>query len=80
MGVWLVDIVGLPMGLKIPKLLQSFLKLLHWGPCAESDGWLWASVSISQALAEPVRRQLYQVPVSKYFLASAIESRFGVCI
>jgi hypothetical protein len=30
-----------------------------------------------QALAEPLRRQLYQIPVSKHFLASEILSQFG---
>jgi hypothetical protein len=34
-------------------------------------------ICICQALAEPLRRQLYQVPVSKHFLASAIVSGFG---
>ena len=29
---------------------------------------------------EPLMRQLYKVPVSKYFLASAIVSGFGVCM
>jgi hypothetical protein len=33
-----------------------------------------------QALAEPLRRQLYQAPFSKHFLASAIVSGFGDCI
>jgi hypothetical protein len=32
---------------------------------------------ISQALAEPLRRQLYQAPVNKLLLASAIVSGFG---
>jgi hypothetical protein len=31
-------------------------------------------------MAEPLRRQVYQVPVSKYFLAFAIVSGIGVCI
>ena len=31
-------------------------------------------------LVEPLRGQLYQAPVSKYFLASAIVSGFGDCI
>jgi hypothetical protein len=31
----------------------------------------------SQTLAEPLRRQLYQSPVSKLFLATAIVSGFG---
>jgi hypothetical protein len=35
---------------------------------------------ICQALAEPLRRQLNQVSVSKLLLASAIVSRFGGCL
>jgi hypothetical protein len=35
---------------------------------------------ICQALAEPLRRQLYQVPVSKLLLASTIVSGFGGCL
>jgi hypothetical protein len=35
---------------------------------------------ISQALAEPLRRQLYQAPVNKLLLASAIVSGFGGCL
>ena len=35
---------------------------------------------ICQALAEPLRRQLYQALVSKHFLASTILSGFGDCI
>nr|AAQ96214.1 LRRGT00001 [Rattus norvegicus]AAS66205.1 LRRG00114 [Rattus norvegicus] len=44
--------------------------------------WLAASIQlcVCQALAEPLRRQLYQAPVSMHFLASAIESGFGVRI
>jgi hypothetical protein len=41
----------------------------------------WMAVSIHfcicQALAEPLRRQLYQAPVSKLLLASTIVSGFG---
>jgi hypothetical protein len=49
-------------------------------PC--SVLWLAASIRIciGQALAEPLKRQLYQAPVSKHFLALAILSGFGVCI
>ena len=36
-------------------------------------------ICIGQDLAEPLGRQLYQVPVSKHFLASAIVTGFGVC-
>jgi hypothetical protein len=35
---------------------------------------------ICQALAEPLRRQLYQTPVNKHFLASTIVSALGNCI
>jgi hypothetical protein len=44
----------------------------------------WMAVSIHfyicQALAEPLRRQLYKAPISKYLLASPIVSGFGNCI
>jgi hypothetical protein len=44
--------------------------------------WLSASIHIyiGQDLAEPLGRQLYQVTVSKHFLASAIVYGFGVCM
>jgi hypothetical protein len=35
---------------------------------------------IHQALAEPLRRQLYQAPVSKILLATTIVSGFGGCL
>jgi len=37
-------------------------------------------ICIGQDLAEPFRKQLYQAPVSKHFLASTIVSGFGVCM
>ena len=44
----------------------------------------WIAVSlhfcIFQAWVEPLRRQLYQVLVSKHLLASIIVSGFGNCI
>jgi hypothetical protein len=44
--------------------------------------WLAESIHlcICQAKAEPLRRQLYQAPVSKHFLISTIVSGFGNCI
>ena len=44
--------------------------------------WLAVSIHIciGQDLEDPLRRQLYQAPVSKHFLESAIVSGFGVCI
>jgi hypothetical protein len=37
-------------------------------------------ICVGHYLAEPLSRQLYQSAVSKYFLASAIVSGFGVCV
>jgi hypothetical protein len=44
--------------------------------------WMAMSIyfCICQALAEPLRRQRYQAPVSKLLLASTIVSGFGDCI
>jgi hypothetical protein len=41
---------------------------------------VYISICIGQDLADPLRRQLYQAPVSKHFLASAIVSGLGVCM
>ena len=66
--VWLIDIVVFPMELQTPS----------------APSVLWLSVSIHlcicQALPEPLRRQLYQAPLSKHFLASTIVSEFVDCI
>jgi len=77
--LWLVGIVVL-MGLQTPSA-PSILSLTPMG-IRFSVQWLAASIHlcICHALAEPLRRQLYQTPVSKYFLASAIVSRFGGCM
>jgi hypothetical protein len=44
--------------------------------------WIIVSIHfcICKALAEPLRRQLYQAPVSRFLLASAIVSGFGGCL
>ena len=78
-GYWSVHIVVPPMGLQISHVPW----VLSLGP---SLGTLcsvqWMSViihfCICQALAEPLRRQLYQSPVPKLLLASSIVSGFGV--
>jgi hypothetical protein len=69
-------------GCKPLQLLGSFLWSLHWGPCLCSVQWLAESFHfcICQALAEPLRRQLYHATVSKPLLASTIVSGFGDCI
>jgi hypothetical protein len=78
---WLVHIVVPPMGL---QTLSA-----HWVlSVAPSLGTLCSVQSmavsihfcICQTLAEPLRRQLYQAPVSKLLLASTIVFGFGGCI
>ena len=79
--VWLVVIVVLPMGLQSPSAPSAFsLTPPLESPC--SVQWLAASICIciGQALAEPLRKQLYQAPDSKHFVAPAIVSVFGGCI
>ena len=43
--------------------------------------WVASSIHlcICQALAEPLRREIYQAPLSKHFLASTLVSGFDVC-
>jgi hypothetical protein len=78
LGVWLVEIVVLPMGLQTPSA-PSVLSLTPplRTPC--SVQWLAAIIClcICQNLAKPLRRQLYQAPVSKHLLVSTIVSVFG---
>ena len=80
-GNWLVHIVVPSMGLQAP-LAPWVLSLAPplWTLC--SVQWLAESINlcICQALAEPLRRQLYQVPVNKHLLASTILSGYGDCI
>jgi hypothetical protein len=76
-GGWLVDIV-LPIGMQTSSAPSVFsLTPLLGTPC--SVQWLSASIClcICQVLAEPLRRQLYQAPVSMHLLASIIVSGFG---
>jgi hypothetical protein len=77
----LVDIVFPSYGVANPfSSFSPFSSPPLGTPC--SVQWLAASIClcICQALADTLRRQLYLDPVSKYFLASAIVSGFGVCI
>jgi hypothetical protein len=77
----LVDIVVLLMGLQAPSA-PSVLYLTPPLGTPNSVQWLTASTClyICQVLAKPIRRQPYQAPVSKHFLASTIVSGFGACI
>jgi len=67
---------------KVANPFSSFSTLTPplGSPC--SFQWLAASIHICicQALAESLRRQLYQAPVIMYFLAFTVVSGFGVCI
>ena len=80
-GVWPVDIVAPPMGLQIPS---APLVPAPTPPLGTLSSVQCLAVSIRlcicQALAEPLRRQPYQAPVSNHFWASTIASRFGVCV
>ena len=71
---------GPPLPLMPDKALSASSVLPLTPPLGSQ--WLTISIhiSIGQDLAEPLRRQLYQAPVSKYFLASGIVSGFGVCM
>ena len=80
-GVWLVDIVVLPMGLQsrsTPSVLS--LNPLLGIPC--SVQWMAVSIHlcICKALAGHLKRQPYQAPFSMHFLASTIVSGFCNCI
>ena len=69
-GGQLVDIVD-PMGLQSPSAPSVLLNPPLGSPC--SVQWLatYIRICISQALAEPLRRQLYQAPIL-LFLTSTI--------
>ena len=78
-GVWLVDIVVLPIGLQSPSAPSVLPPTLPLGSLG-SVCWLTVRICICirQVLAETLRRQLYQAPVTKH-LVSAIVFGFGVC-
>ena len=80
-GYWLVHIVVPPMGLQTPSAPWVLSLAPSLGTLC-SVQWMTVSIHfcICQALAEPLRRQLYQAPVSKHLLASTIVSGFGDCI
>ena len=78
--VWLVDIVVLPMRLQTPSApIVLALTSPLGSPCSVQCLPVYIHTFIGPALAEPLREQLYQAPVSKNFLESAIVSGFGVC-
>jgi hypothetical protein len=78
---WLVHIVVPPRGLQTPSAPWVLSLAPSLGTLC-SVQWMAVSIHlcICQALAEPLRRQLYQAPVSKLLLASTIVSEFDNCI
>jgi hypothetical protein len=77
---WFIIVVP-PMGLQTPSAPSVLSLDLPLGTLC-SVQWLAESIHlcICQALIEPLRRQLYEAPVSKYLLASIIVSGFVDCI
>jgi hypothetical protein len=73
---------GPPLPLISDKALSAPSVLSLTPPLGSLCSVQWLTVSIHicivQVLAEPLRRQLYQAPVSKHFLASAIVSEFAL--
>jgi hypothetical protein len=78
-GYWLVHIVVQTIGLQTPSA-PWVLSLAP--PLGTLCSVQWMAVSmhflICQALTESLRRQLYQAPVSKLLLASAIVFEFFI--
>ena len=80
-GFWLVHTDVPPMGLQTPSAPWILSLPPSLGTLC-SVQWMTVNIHfcICQALAEPLRRQLYQSPVNKHLLASTIVSGFGNCI
>ena len=80
-GVWLVDIVVFPMILQTSSA-PSVLPLTSTLGSQSSFWWLTASIHIcvGKDLAKSLRKHLYQAPLSKHLLASAIVPGLGGCI
>jgi hypothetical protein len=78
---WLVHIAVPPMELQTPSAPWILSLDPSLGTLC-SVQWMAVSIHfrIGQALAEPLRRQLYQAPVSKFLLKSIIVSGFGGCL
>jgi hypothetical protein len=80
-GYWLVHIDVPSMRLQTPSALWVLSLVPSLGTLC-SIQWMTVSIHfcICQAPADPLRRQLYQAPVSKLLLASAIVSGFDDCL
>ena len=80
-GYWLVNIIVPPKGLQTPSVPSVLSPAPSLGTLS-SVYWMTVSIHFctNQALAEPLTRWLYQAPVRKLSLASAIVSGFGGCL
>ena len=78
---WLVHIVVPPRWLQTPSASWVLSLASSLGTLC-SVQWMAVNihVSICQALAEPLRRQIYHALVNKLVLATAIVSGFGGCL
>jgi hypothetical protein len=70
------------MGLQAPSAPWVLSLAPSLGTLCSSVQWMTVSIQffICQALAEPLRRQLYQASINKHLLASAIVSGFDVSL
>jgi len=75
--LWLIGIAVVLMEIQVPSA-PSILSLIPPMGTPFSSQWFAATIClcICHALAESLRRQLYQTPVTMHFLASSILSRF----
>ena len=72
---WLIDIVFLSMRLQTPSAPTVLaLTSLLGSPCSIQCLAVYICICIGHNLAETLRGQLYQAPVSQYFLAFVIVS------
>jgi hypothetical protein len=81
LGYWLVHIAVPPIGLQTPSAPWVLSLAPSLGTlCSVQCVTVRIHFCICQSLAEHLRRQLHQTPVSKSLLASAIMSAFGGCL
>jgi hypothetical protein len=80
-GVGLFDTVAFPMGLQTFSTPSVTSPTLESGT-ASSIQWMTVSIHlcICQTLADPLRRQPYQAPISKHFPASTTASGCRDCM
>jgi hypothetical protein len=80
-GSWLVHIFVPDRGMQTPSAPWVLSLAPYLGTLCSAQ-WMTVRIHfcICQALAEPLRRELYETPVNKILLASAIVCGFGGCL